>query len=152
MLVRKAEGIYGDFVGADAGIYPNLYFFIPVISWTTKSLLILSTLQSQPGYSKQSLAGAQLSVIVPGLSRMESASHSSPCRAGLCTGSWKVLVAHQCVGTAEQHWHSTSTASATLCSPPPAGWGWTRGWEETQPGQLTHADQGVHTIWHNAQQ
>lgn len=87
MLVRKAEGIYGDFVGADAGIYPNLYFFIPVISLTTKSLLILSTLQSQPGYSKQSLAGAQLSVTVLGLSRMESASHSSPCRAVLCTGS-----------------------------------------------------------------
>lgn len=74
MLVRKAEGIYGDFVGADAGIYPNLYFFIPLIPLTTKSLLIVSALQSQPGYSKQSLAGAHLSVIALGLPRTESAS------------------------------------------------------------------------------
>lgn len=87
VLVRKAERIYGDFVGTDTGIYLNVYFFIPLISLTTKSLLISSTLQSQPGYSKQSLAGAYLTVIVLGLSRMESASHSSPCRAVLCTGS-----------------------------------------------------------------
>lgn len=86
-MIRKAEGIFGDFVAADAGFYPNLYFFIPLLSLTTISFLIMSTLQSQPGYSKQSSAGAQPSVTVLGLSRMESASPEQSLRAVLCVGS-----------------------------------------------------------------
>lgn len=86
-VIRKAEGIFGDFVGADAGIYPNLYLFIPLLSLTTKSFLIVSTLQSQPGHSKQSSAGAQPSVTVLGLSRMESASPQQSLRVVLCVGS-----------------------------------------------------------------
>lgn len=53
MLVRKTEGIYGDFVEADAGIYPSLHFFMPLLSLTTKSLFIMSTLQTQPATAKK---------------------------------------------------------------------------------------------------
>lgn len=103
-------------------------------------------------YSKESLAGAQLSVIALAVSRMESASPQQSLQGCALAWQWKGLVAHRCFGTAEQHWHSISNVSPTFCSPPPAGWGWTKGWEGTQPGQLSPADQGVHATWHDVQQ
>lgn len=125
MLVRKTEGIYGDFVGADAGIYPNLYFFIPLFSLTTKSLLIMFTLQRQPGYSKEILAGAQLSAIILAVSRMEPASPQQSLQGSALPWQLKSVrstsTPTQHFGTAEHLWLSISNISPVFCCPPPAG-------------------------------
>lgn len=56
-------------MGTETGPYPNPQFLIPLSSLTTKALLVLLALQSQPGYSRQT--GAQLSVTELGLAGME---------------------------------------------------------------------------------